>query len=102
MATPDPVTLDADNPDSWTSVVETHPYRVFPIVQEGRPLGVVTRDRWEILPVPVFGSNSRLEEAEARFLETTAGVVLMVDGGGFLKGILTLHDLLRAQASLGD
>ena len=35
-------------------------------------------------------------------LEAEHEVVFVVDQDGRLKGLITLHDLLRAQASLGD
>jgi CIC family chloride channel protein len=102
LATPRPVTLEADRGELWHKTIDAHPYRVFPVVRDGRPVGALIRNTREVLPVAVFKPEDPLEAAEAKFLETSAGVVLVVGADGMLTGLVTLHDLLRAQASLGD
>jgi len=53
-------------------------------------------------PAVVVADDTPLGEVETRFLETEASMVLLVDEEGQLNGVVTLHDLLRAQANLND
>jgi len=112
LATPHPVVLEFGQESAWQAVVAKHPYQAFPVVQDGVPQGVIFRrdvsagrtapEDKSLMPAVVCRTDALLEEVEARFLETPAGVILLVDTEGLLQGVVTLHDLLRAQAATRD
>jgi len=93
--------------------LDHHPYRCFPVEREGRLCGVVTRAALEQMlrqrtPPPVEAAitcqpEQTIREVADRFLETPSGFMVVVDpASGTIRGVLTLHDLLRAQAALAE
>jgi CBS-domain-containing membrane protein len=112
LANPNPVSLEWGKEHSWKGMIDRYPFRVFPVVAEGVPQGVVTRRSlvdWKAgepapaaEPVVTCHPEDLLGIVEARFLETPAGLILLVDHENKLCGLLTLHDLIRAQATSRD
>jgi hypothetical protein len=112
LANPNPVSLELGREETWKESAEQYPFGVFPVVAEGIPQGVVMRRTlvdWKggqpapsIEPVVTCHPEDILGVVEARFLETPSGLILLVDHDNRLCGLLTLHDLLRAQATVRD
>ncbi len=53
----------------------------------------------------IISVNSTVKQAADNFINTSHGFMIMVDGDGDKAspvGILTLHDLLRAQAAVAE
>jgi len=90
-----------------------HPYQRFPAVQDGRLAGILTRP---VAEAAVAGHSSpKLEPAitclrgqnirdlQQLLIESPTQCVVVLDReGGKVVGLVTLHDLLRAQASMAQ
>jgi len=107
-----PVSVDEEARADPGKFLERHPYACFPCLREGRLEGILTRDelgraaREGRPPVPqaavTVAPEATLHEAAQRFLGSPLGFLVVVDGTGEVVAILTLHDLLRAQAAVTD
>ena len=117
-----PVVLTSDNlrsAETLSSVLAAHPgFERFPVAADpaaDRPLpGLVERSETVFTlaagqPAPVHAvpaclRDATIGEAQTRLIESPHGVVLLLDKpeGGVVVGMLTLHDLLRAQDALAQ
>ena len=108
-----PIIIDTLERAFLKEVIERHPYNGFPVVADGRLMGLITRKKIEHTLV----SDTPLELEEAvtcffdqpvrdvadKFIESPSGIMVVLDKvTGRVAGIITLHDLLRAQASMMD
>jgi CIC family chloride channel protein len=93
------------------SLLAAHPYRQFPVVLEGKLAGVLTReDATKALAdkqaVKLHPATFCLREANIRKLQQllidsdTQFVLLLDRAEGQVVGLVTLHDLLRAQTEM--
>ena len=110
IATPRPVVLGGLSEDELQGITDRFPYNSFPLVVEGRLCGIVSRD--EILSAIQLGERPKVHEATVCHPEQTvrevvdtfigsSGNVLVVDReDGNVWGIITLRDLIRAQAAI--
>jgi CIC family chloride channel protein len=113
LANPKPVALTSLAPKQIQDLLRTHPYTQFPVVIDGEIRGVLTRDeamraaREKRAPVLVPATICRpelpLREVETQLIESKTGFLLLQEqAGGPLLGILTLHDILRAQQAAAE
>ena len=88
-----------------------YPFSRFPVVLEGQLKGIVTRRAMElavaqkktpeVLPVVTCPPNQTIRQGADQMIDSPTGVLLILDSEtGAVTGLITLHDLLRAQASL--
>lgn len=90
-----------------------HPYRHFPVVEDGELKGIVTRQ--EIAEALAERRKPKLElaktcqpgesirESQMRLIQSSTGTLAITDESGRkLLGIVTLHDLLRAQMAVAE
>ena len=87
------------------------PYARFPVVEGEHLVGILAREEAELAvkegraprllaPVSALPSES-VQDLQAKLIESGAGIVVLLDGpGGRVLGIVTLHDLLRAQTTM--
>jgi CIC family chloride channel protein len=108
-----PVVIDDLSEDSLKKVLTHHPYRHFPVVENGRLKGIATRTDIE---AAIFGHHSvKLEpaltchpsdpirESQTSLIESTTGTVVLTDkADGVVLAVVTLHDVLRAQLSMSE
>ncbi|HPO11810.1 MAG TPA: chloride channel protein [Candidatus Hydrogenedentes bacterium] len=107
------VSFEALETGQARQVLATSPYRCFPVKHEGELVGIVTRD--EIQKFIQSGNPPHIEvavtcypdqtiqELADKFILSPSGILVVTDeADGTLLGILTLHDLLRAQAAVLD
>jgi CIC family chloride channel protein len=103
-------------PAALAAALEAHPYDRFPVaadVDHGRPPGVLLRE--EALAAIAAGQtppvhpaltclrDETIGHAQALLIESAHGMVLVLDAAeGLVVGLLTLHDLLRAQDALAQ
>lgn len=92
------------------ALLTQHRHERFPVVMEGRLQGILTRKAAEIsltageLPVletPVLcTADTSLREVQAKLVESTSQLAVVMDQlspDGRVVGLMTLHDILRAE-----
>ena len=95
------------------SHLESYPYARFPVAANGRLLGIVTRQEMKaalaantpprLLPPVECSPSVTVREVGARLMESASGMVLLRDESTQeITSVVTLHDLLRAQAALAE
>lgn len=109
LVNPRPVCCADTDPAALRLLLARHPYARFPLLQPGQPPAVLLRTDIEQAlradrppgprPAATCPPDATLRQAEVRFLETDAGMLLVLEPDGRLLGVLTLHDLLRAQVA---
>lgn len=91
-------------------LLKQHPYQRFPVVQDGRLAGVLSRKEAETViagksaprlePATTCERTETIRDLQFSLIESTTQLVVVLDRqGGKVVGLVTLHDLLRAQAS---
>jgi CIC family chloride channel protein len=98
-----------DDSEQLQKIFETASFDRLPIVDEqGRPQGVVIRTEWlsvapkrkwpPIHTVPICHREATIRNAQQLLIDSEVGMILIAEEAeGKLIGMLTLHDLLRAQ-----
>ena len=111
IANPRPVVVADTSPGSLREAVEKHAFAHFPVVVGGRLEGIVSRaDILSALPaggVPevrravTCHPDQSVREVGDKFIDSPSNILVVVDReSAAVIGIITLHDLLRAQASI--
>ncbi|HOW86202.1 MAG TPA: chloride channel protein [Candidatus Aminicenantes bacterium] len=106
-----PVFADDLSPEGLRQLVDRHPYAHFPVVRNGVLAGLVARK--EILAAAASGAapaigpavkcypDQTVREIGDKFIGSPSNILVVVDrSNGTVVGIITLHDLLRAQAAV--
>jgi CIC family chloride channel protein len=108
-----PVLIESTDPKYLHSMLSNTPYRCYPYVNNGVVTGIVTRESIEhalsLGKAPAFseacftGMNATVKEAADNFINSPHGFLIIMNSDQTLPvGILTLHDLLRAQAAVTE
>ena len=108
LANPKPVALASLELKPLQNLLQNFPYTQFPVVIGGQIRGVLTREeaaraiREKRPPVLVEATicppDLSLRAVESQLIESKTGFLLLQEKpDGPLVGILTLHDILRAQ-----
>ncbi|MEP7071993.1 MAG: chloride channel protein [Verrucomicrobiota bacterium] len=113
LANFNPVALHERTEEAMAKLIEEHPYRFFPVVDNEALIGVVSRA--EITAALEGHRSLRLEspvscrpgqsirESQGLLLQATTNTLVITDDSGKkLLGFVTLHDLLRGQLSMSD
>ncbi len=108
-----PIIVDDLSEPALKTTLEKHPYRFFPVIQGARVQGMVAR--LEITAAITEHRPVRMQEArecrptdsirasQTSLIESPTGTVLLTDqANGKVLGIVTLHDVLRAQVSISE
>lgn len=99
--------------ETVNSVLRQHPYQRFPIVQSGGLMGILTRPEAEAFvaggpppkmePVKTCSRSQSIRDLQRLLIESTTQFVVVVDDqSGKVVGVVTLHDLLRAEESMAQ
>ena len=113
LANPKPVIVPSLELKQIQTLLQNHPYTQFPLVVDGQIRGVLTREearraiREKRPPVLVEATICRpelsLRDVEMQLIESKTGFLLLQEQpDGPLAGILTLHDILRAQQAAAE
>lgn len=112
LANHKPILVTSLEADSVRSLLETHAYDRFPVVFDGGLKGIVTRHELaaalretrepHVHEALVCTATTSLREIQMRLVDSPTAMVVVVDGDGQVRGLFTLHDLLRAQQQLAD
>jgi len=98
-------------PEDLRQLITAHAYRCFPVVQSGQPVGILTRAEIQrslelgTTPVPraaaCCGFAETIGTLQRLLIGSHEDLVVIVDlAGGAPIGLVTAHDLLRAQAQI--
>ena len=113
LANPKPVVVASLDLKSMQTLLQNHPYEQFPVLIEGRIRGVLMRDEATrairekrpptLVEATICRPNLSLRDVEMQLIESKTGfLVLQEQPGDPLSGILTLHDILRAQQAAAE
>ncbi len=103
-----PVVLNSLERAEVETILKAHAFARFPVMQEGKPTGIATRTELtaaiaekrapKLAPVVRCEPRKTIRELQALLIESPTGMAVMCDDAdGKLLGLVTLHDLLRAQ-----
>jgi CIC family chloride channel protein len=107
IMTKDPTAITSLDSGAIEQATKGHPYDRFPVVLKGALAGILTRreavaglaaNRPPALePATTCHPEQTILELQKLLIDSTTQFVVVVDADGGLKGVITLHDLLRAQ-----
>jgi len=103
-----PVVLRDPGPAEIQKVLKAHPYQRFPVIKEGKLAGILTRKEAQaalaekrpprLEPATTSLPGQTIRQLQARLIESTTQLVVLMDAEGQnVLGLVTLHDLLRAE-----
>jgi CIC family chloride channel protein len=113
IATFKPVAITDLVEPALTEILASHPYRVFPVVINDQLRGMAIRKEIEsaisehrpvkLESVSTCPPGNTIRDSQNLLIESqTATLILSDKPDGKVLGIVTLHDVLRAQVSMSD
>ena len=115
--TRDPISLNADClPEQVLAIVNEHPHHLYPVIEKGRLVGVITREsiaggQGDLRLVDIASSNYHSiskdsSAADAFELMTSKKISTLVvtdsEGGSKLTGIITRIDVFNSMEHLDE
>ncbi|MBP7736495.1 MAG: chloride channel protein [Spirochaetes bacterium] len=111
IASPNPVGLHKLTFEEFQEIIDTYPYAAFPVFSGTEIKGILTRQQLtdavirksmpQMHDMGVCYADQTVKEVGNKFVESTAHVLIVLERGtDRIKGIITLHDLIRAQAAI--
>ncbi len=108
-----PIIIADESESALKLILEKHPYRFFPVTENGRIKGMVARPEMEaaiaehrplqLQPARQCRPADSIRDSQTSLIESATGTVLLSDHvDGTLLAIVTLHDVLRAQVSISE
>ena len=106
------LSLTSLNPDVVRKIVTEQEYMRYPVIIGGNLLGVLTRHEAlhaldESRP-PVLESavtctpTTPVREVAAKIVDSPSGLIILIDQPGSVIGVITMHDILRAQMNFAN
>ncbi len=113
LANPHPVIASSLAKDDLAQLLGTHPFDRFPVVRDGRIVGILLRTEAEsavlegreprLDPARTCLPEESLRQAASTLVESGSGILIVkAESGPEILGVLTLHDLLRAQMAAAE
>ncbi|HEX4350919.1 MAG TPA: chloride channel protein [Verrucomicrobiae bacterium] len=113
LANPKPVAATSLDPKEIQTLLRNHPYTQFPVVIGEQIRGVLTREEANrafrekrppaLVEATICAPDLSLRAVEMQLIESKTGFLLLQEqSDGRLVGILTLHDILRAQQAAAE
>jgi len=107
------VVVEDLGPTTLQEILKQHPYQRFPVVHNGKLTGILTRKEAEAVlarnqtprlePAITCLRGQTIQDLQQLLLDsTTQFVVILSEKKGNVMGLVTLHDLLRAQAAAAE
>lgn len=108
-----PVVINSTDPAEMKKLIEKYPFNSFPLIRDGQIIGILNRDKikaflagkslLETWPAVFCYEDETIKEVGNRFIESPANILLVKRrDDGELVGLITLHDLIRTQASVEE
>lgn len=99
-------------PDAVQELLAGGTYSRFPAVIDGRLAGVLTRNEAldalaesrppKLEPVVTCTPATTVREVAAQIVDSPSGIIVLIDRPGNVIGVVTMHDLLRAQMNFAS
>jgi CBS domain-containing protein len=113
LASPAPVVARAWDAKALENLLHQHPYSRFPVVMDGKVTGILLREEARqalaqhrtpaLQPATCCGPEDPVRTVQTLLLESPTGMVVVWDPARQeVTGVVTLHDLLRAEMALAD
>jgi len=112
ILTDKPVVVADLAPAALQTLLKSHPYERFPVVQDGKPMGVLTRKEAQAAlaekrppmpePITTCRADQTIRDLQTLLINSTTQFVVVVDDHGAVRGVITLHDLLRAEVQKAE
>ena len=107
----EPIVLRDLTPETMKDAIENHPYNYFPVMVDDELKGILSRQKAQasidsgkepiLQKAATVLPNDHIRQLQYKLIESPTGVTIMLDKpGGQIIGIVTLHDLLRAEVSM--
>ncbi len=106
LASSRPVLVENLSAPAVRTILDQYPYQSFPVFINGTVTGILHRDDAEIAlkqnlepvlrPAALCAHNDTIKQVEQKMVENGAAVAVLL-AENKVTGVLTLHDLLRAQ-----
>ena len=111
VASPNPVGLNNLTEQHMKETLASYPYNAFPVFTGTKITGILTRKQIkdalankttpEVHEISTCFSDQTVKEVGNKFVESAVHVLIVLDRKSEkVKGIITLHDLIRAQAAM--
>jgi CIC family chloride channel protein len=102
-----PIVITDMTPGALREALGRHPYQRFPVSKDGKVAGILTRMEAEraaanyapaqLDPAVTCAPTRTIGELQNLLLNSTSLIVVLVDASGRVLGLVTLHDVLRAE-----
>ena len=103
-----PVVAGDLDPSEIRKLLQAHPYQRFPVTSAGKLAGILTRKEAEaalaekrvprLEPATTCPPGQTIRQLQALLIESSTGLVVLTAADGHAAlGVVTLHDLLRAE-----
>jgi CIC family chloride channel protein len=112
ILTDHPVVVADLAPAAVEEILKAHPYERFPVVQDGKPTGILTRKEAQaalaekrppkLEPVTSCRADQTIRELQTLLIHSATLFVVVLDANGAVQGVVTLHDLLRAEVQKAE
>ena len=107
-----PVAVIDGSEQAVSQLLERHPYRYFPVLENSELKGVASRTEIaaalaqhrpvRLEPAITCQPGQSIRESQASLIQSATGTLAITGHGCKLLGIVTLHDLLRAQLAVAE
>ncbi|HVY71780.1 MAG TPA: chloride channel protein [Verrucomicrobiae bacterium] len=108
-----PVTVQDLSPGALRETLRSHPYQHFPVMTEGKLAGILDRSEAtealaqnrapQLAKAMACRPAQTIQELQMIFIDSVAPLIVVTEpGGDKILGVVTLHDLLRAQQSFAS
>jgi CBS domain-containing protein len=92
---------------SGVHFLSTHPYERFPALSNGKVAGILASIAAQaalaqgqtprLEPALTCRAGQTIRELQTLLIQSTTGLVVVLGANGSIVGVITLHDLLRAE-----
>jgi CIC family chloride channel protein len=107
-----PVVLGDLTKESIEKALKDHPYSRFPVVISGKLEGILTRTEAaaalvanrppKLEPATTCHLTQTVRELQGLLIQSSTNFVVVTNNDGKILGVITLHDLLRAEVQKAD